>query len=154
MEPPSCKHTRWPVGLLMLVAMVLMQMMVLVMIDHMKLIKIFEISYLGLVILWQFYCISIFLGSSFNLIFRGNFLCHKILGQIFISIFWGRFFYSIFWGNFFGSQYSGATFCVIRYWGNFLSQFSGADFLIQYFGATSLGLNILGQLFANILTAD
>ena len=100
------------------------------------------------------FSISIFLGSTFNLIFRGNFLCHKILGQIFISIFWGRFFYSIFWGNFFGSQYSGATFCVIRYWGNFVSQFSGADFLIQYFGATSLGLNILGQLFANILTAD
>ena len=111
MEPPSCKHTRWPVGLLMLVAMVLMQMMVLVMIDHMKLIKIFEISYLGLVILWQFYCISIFLGSSFNLIFRGTFLCPKILGQLLISIFWGRFFNSIFWGNFFGSQYSGATFC-------------------------------------------
>ena len=57
------------------------------------------------------FSISIFLGSTFNLIFRGNFLCHKILGQLCISIFRGRFFNSIFWGNFFGSQYSGATFC-------------------------------------------
>ena len=55
MEPPNCKHTRWPVGLLMLVAMVLMQMMVLVMIDYMVLIKIFKVSFLGIVLLWQFF---------------------------------------------------------------------------------------------------